>query len=344
MNGRGERVPTPRNSEMETRCSDLRALEQKGYRIGRKIGKGSYATVVTAQYTDASDRKIKLACKIVNKNKAPRDFLDKFFPRELDIIAKIEHPYIIQTHSILQRGPSIFIFMRYAENGDLLDYVKQHGPTAEPQARIWFTQMTHGLKYLHSLNLAHRDLKCENVLLSKHMNIKLADFGFARYCTDSSGSRILSQTYCGSGSYAAPEVVSGVPYNPKIADIWSLGVILFIMINSSMPFDDTNLTKLLSDQRKKRYHFGSKVVDQIPYALRMMVDSLLEPDITQRWSLNHILNSNWLLQSGGDVGHDHCITIPTTAEPMGKVSVATTATQQPVPLAKVRCGGGGGEL
>lgn len=294
-------MSTPRtstNSEstrsLSARNSDIEALELKGYNIGKKIGKGSYATVMTAHYTDGTGKKIKLACKIVNRTKAPSDFLDKFFPRELDILTKIEYPYIIQTHSILQRGPRIFIFMRFAENGDLLDYVKTHGPTPEQQAKIWFYQMAKGLRYLHAQNIAHRDLKCENVLLSKRMNIKLADFGFARYCTDTSGSRILSQTYCGSGSYAAPEVVSGVPYNPKIADIWSLGIILFIMINSSMPFDDSNLNRLLSDQRKKKYQFGAKVLSQITYAVRNVIDSLLEPDIMQRWSLEHILNCRWL--------------------------------------------------
>lgn len=284
----------PSSKIVSSCCADMRALEQRGYTMGKKIGKGSYATVMTAQYTDDTTKKIKLACKIVNKTKAPSDFLDKFFPRELDIITKIEYPFIIQTHSILQRGPKIFIFMRYAENGDLLDYIKAHGPTAEAQARIWFYQMAKGLKYLHALNIAHRDLKCENVLLSKRMNIKLADFGFARYCTDASGSRILSQTYCGSGSYAAPEVVSGIPYNPKLADIWSLGVVLFIMINSSMPFDDSNLHKLLIDQKKKKYNFSPKVLKNISYAVRCVVDSLLEPDIMNRWSLDHILNCKWL--------------------------------------------------
>lgn len=280
--------------EREPRLTDAQALEARGYSIGRRIGKGSYATVTTAEYTDVAGDTIQLACKIVNKKKAPRDFLDKFFPRELDILKKIDYPYIIQTHSIMQRGLKIFIFMRYAENGDLLDYVKAKGALTEAQSRVWFHQMGKALKYLHALNVAHRDLKCENVLLSRHMNIKLADFGFARYCTDASGGRILSQTYCGSGSYAAPEVVSGVPYNPKIADIWSLGVVLFIMVNSSMPFDDTNLNILLQDQKAKRYQFGSKLVPPPTPTLRLLINSLLEPDIMQRWNLQRILKCEWL--------------------------------------------------
>lgn len=280
--------------EREPSITDEEALERLGYRLGRRIGKGSYATVKTVEYTDRSGETIQLACKIVNKKKAPRDFLDKFFPRELDILKKIDCPHIIQTHSIMQRGLKIFIFMRYAENGDLLDYVKAKGALTEAQSRLWFHQMSKALKYLHSFNVAHRDLKCENVLLSRHMNVKLADFGFARYCTDANGSRILSQTYCGSGSYAAPEVVGGVPYNPKIADIWSLGVVLFIMVNSSMPFDDTNLNKLLQDQRAKRYQYAAKLDPAPTPALRLLINALLEPDIMLRWNLQRILKCEWL--------------------------------------------------
>lgn len=281
-------------TEHDSPLTDKQALETRGYRIGCKIGKGSYANVTKAEFTDKTGATIQLACKIVNKKKAPRDFLDKFFPRELDILKQLDCPYIIQTHSIMQRGTKIFIFMRHAENGDLLDYMKANGALSEAQSRVWFHQMSKALEYLHLLNVAHRDLKCENVLLSKHMNIKLADFGFARFCTDANGNRILSQTYCGSGTYAAPEVVSGIPYNPKIADIWSLGVVLFIMVNSSMPFDDTNLKKLVTDQKAKRYQFASKLDPPPTPKLRIVINSILEPDIMLRWNLKRILNCEWL--------------------------------------------------
>lgn len=271
------------SSRLSPKNSELTALEQRGYVIGKKIGQGSYATVHIADYFGAPSnnsgnssqvKKMRLACKIFDKEKAPKDFLEKFFPRELEILMKIENPHIIQVHSILKRGPRVFIFMRYvvstylfafnngrsssfryAENGDLLDFIKKNGVVPESQARVWFRQMASGLHYLHNKNIAHRDLKCENVLLSKRYNVKLADFGFARFCSDSENKRTLSQTYCGSAAYAAPEVVRGTPYNPKMADVWSLGVILFIVLNASMPFDDANLRKLLKDQMTKNWVF-----------------------------------------------------------------------------------------
>lgn len=179
--------------------SDISALERRGYEFGKKIGKGSYGSVVTAFYSDPESKdSVKLACKYVDKKKAPKDFLEKFFPRELHILTQISHPNIIGIHSILQSGSTVFIFMRLAENGDVLDYIKNNGAVTEPQANLWFYQMVSAVKYLHSLNYAHRDLKCENILISKHMNVKIADFGFARSCVENNNEKIMSQTYCGS--------------------------------------------------------------------------------------------------------------------------------------------------
>lgn len=282
-------------TRLSPRNSEINALEQRGYLIGKKIGQGSYATVHVADYVDQnSNRKMRLACKIFDKEKAPKDFLDKFFPRELDILTKIENPHIIQVHSILQRGPRIFIFMRFADNGDLLDYVKRTGIVPEHQAKLWFRQMVSGLQYLHGKDIAHRDLKCENILLSKRFNVKLADFGFARYCTDEEGHRILSHTYCGSAAYAAPEVVSGTPYNPKLADVWSLGIILFIMLNASMPFDDSNLRKLLRDQTSKNWMFRARVRDTVSPLAKTLVRQILEPDLTKRLRLDSLINHEWV--------------------------------------------------
>lgn len=179
--------------------SDVCALERRGYRFGKKIGKGSYGSVVTARYDDTnSGNSVELACKYVDKRKAPKDFLDKFFPREIEILSKVSHPNIIGVHSILQSGSTVFIFMQWAENGDLLDFVKNHGAVSETKANFWFFQMVSAIKYVHAMGYAHRDLKCENILISKHMNVKIADFGFARKCSDENNMKILSQTFCGS--------------------------------------------------------------------------------------------------------------------------------------------------
>ncbi|KAJ8893424.1 hypothetical protein PR048_006015 [Dryococelus australis] len=268
-------------------------MEQKGYHIGEKIGSGSYATVYRAEYV-AGSKKTSLACKIIDKNKVPKDFLEKFFPQELDILKKLEHPYIIQVHSILQRESRVFIFMSCATGGDLLEYIRSHGPVPEHLSRKWFRQILEGLRYLHGQNIAHRDLKCENILLSAHDNIKIADFGFARYCVDSNGRRTLSRTFCGSAAYAAPEMLSGTPYNPKMADVWSTGVILYIMLNASMPFDESNLHRMLRDQLTKNWSFSSNVKYPVSQDVRVLVENILEPDVTRRPTVDRVLSYEWV--------------------------------------------------
>jgi testis-specific serine kinase len=284
--------------QLAGKSSDTAALEQRGYTLGAKIGKGAYANVSLAEYKSERE-KLLLACKVVDKTKAPEDFLDKFFPRELEIITKLQHPNIIQIHSILRRGPKIYIFMRYAEYGDVLEFIKKNGAMKEFRAKVWFRQMAEALDYLHSKNIAHRDLKCENVLISRRMNIKLADFGFARNCLNEQGNFVMSQTYCGSAAYAAPEVVGGHPYDPMMADLWSAGIILFILLNGSMPFDDSNLPKLIADQKRSNYRFSTKVQPKMTQDAIWMVACLLNPDPSARISLDDVFKSAWLQTNEG---------------------------------------------
>lgn len=151
-----------------------------------------------------------------------------------------------------------------------------------------------GLQYLHEMEIAHRDIKCENVLLTSNYNVKLADFGFARYMIDNRGKRVLSDTYCGSMSYVAPEIIRGYPYNPKISDIWSLGVILYILLNKAMPFDEDNIKRLYELQIARKWKFRSKVASSLTDRVKKLVTNLLEPDVAKRWRLDQILQSDWI--------------------------------------------------
>ncbi|XP_014298095.2 testis-specific serine/threonine-protein kinase 1 [Microplitis demolitor] len=282
--------------EINQSSSEETTLKTQGYKILKKLGEGSFAKVFLAEYKPDSepDSKVNLACKIVDTSKAPKEVVQKFFPRELSILMKLNHPHVVQVHSIFQRNSKYFIFMRFAESGDLLEYITKNGSVGEIQARIWLRQLTLGLQYLHEMEIAHRDMKCENVLLTINFNVKLADFGFARYVTDIRGKQVLSDTYCGSLLYAAPEILRGSPYNPKIADIWSLGVILYIIINKAMPFDDTNLTRLYTLQTNRRWKFQQKVIDQLSDQVKKLIACLLEPDTAKRWKVNQIVQCSWI--------------------------------------------------
>lgn len=306
--GEGIAQPFRRSSRLaiqqqvkKEQISDAEVLKSRGYLLGRRIAKGTFATVVRAKYYDPKaggdglQTPLDLACKIVDESKSKNeDFLEKFLPRELKILKRIEHPNIIQLQGIIRSGCRVFIFMRLAERGDLLSFIRKYGALPEEQSRIWFHQMADAIRYLHRLNIAHRDLKCENVLISESMNIKLSDFGFARTCIDETGMAVMSQTYCGSAAYAAPEIVSGKAYTPKAADLWSLGVLLFIMLNGTMPFDEKHLKKLVKMQLAKQFAFRPEVEKVISLDAIRMVRHLLEPDPNTRINIGEVLQERWL--------------------------------------------------
>lgn len=131
--------------------------------------------------------------------------------------------------------------MEYAENGSLLEQIRRNDHLDEKQSRIYFSQICNGVGYCHDHGVVHRDIKCENLLLDRNMNIKLIDFGFSRKITNNG----FSDTFCGSFSYASPEILQGQPYQPKFSDIWAIGVVLFSMVFGKLPYDDSSHAKLL---------------------------------------------------------------------------------------------------
>lgn len=114
---------------------DLQVFEKRGYKFGKLIGHGSYGKVISASYHDIqSGSTVELACKYVNKKKAPQDFRCKFLPREIQLLTQLSHPHIIKLHSIFTTDDLVFIFMRFAENGDLLEFITTHGPLPESKS------------------------------------------------------------------------------------------------------------------------------------------------------------------------------------------------------------------
>lgn len=288
-----------------------RSLEAYGYRFGSTIGQGSFSKVVKATYQSSDKKKTyNLACKIIDKSAASQDYLDKFYPRELQILCQIRHPNIVTIQGIVRHQEKTFIFM-LQESTDLFAYLKKKAvPLEEPQASLWFFQLCRGIRYLHSLNYAHRDLKCENILISGNMNIKIGDFGFARCCVDECNEKVLSSTYCGSHGkmttgiqnsdplsfllvYAAPEVLSCIHYDPMKSDIWSIGVILFVMLHQRMPYsDNVSLLKLVRNQ-KKRTHIES-LNPNLPKNCAKILDELLEPNPLKRPFIEQVYKCDWI--------------------------------------------------
>lgn len=267
-------------------------LGGKGYVIGDKISAGSFAVVRNVLEKETGTV---FAVKMIDRSSAPEDFVKKFLPKELDVIRKLNHKYIVATKEIINVGWFTCIIMEKAEGGDLLTFVSKRGSLSEEVARPMFLQMVEGLRFIHEQNVAHRDIKCENILLTKTYTVKYGDFGFARFCVNpKTNARELSETYCGSAAYAAPEVLKGRPYNPMMSDVWSLGIVLYIMICGIMPFDDGDHTKLLRCQLEKRWSWHPDKKGKLTVSLRRVVKAMLEPDLTMRAPLRRLMQSDWL--------------------------------------------------
>jgi len=254
-----------------------------GYIFGDVIGTGAYAKVRRC-YSEKF--KSNVAVKIVSKKSAPKDYLTKFLPREIQCMHKLRHKYVVRMLEILETERSMYIVMQEAERGDLLDFINaNHRKIPERDAKGYFQQILEAVEYCHGKNVVHRDLKCENILFDKDMMIKLSDFGFARMIPE---NKAALQTHCGSLAYAAPEIVKGKDYDGRISDIWSLGVVLFAMVNGKLPFNDTSVKNLLAAINK-----GITFQPNVTVECRDLISSMLIIDPLKRSSIADLLAHQW---------------------------------------------------
>jgi len=165
------------------------------------LGKGNFALVRLGVHKLT---RTKVAVKIVDKAELDEENKKKIF-REIDIMRRLSHDNVIQLYQVMESEGMIYIITEYAANGEIFDYLVQHGRMAENQACRVFAQILSAVRYCHANGVVHRDLKAENLLLDAENRIKLADFGFSNYF---SHGHLLS-TWCGSPPYAAPELFEG---------------------------------------------------------------------------------------------------------------------------------------
>merc|ERR550534_1216833 len=169
----------------------------------------------------------------------------RFLHREMSIWKDLDHPNVVKVFEVFDLTQGCCIVMETTPHGDLLDHIQVHSFVPETDARRIFNQVVSAVDFLHERDIVHRDLKCENVLFFGDGKFKLTDFGFARSCRDIvAGTKVLSETFCGSVPYVAPEVLEGIAYNPKYSDVWSLGVMLYVMLYGILPLPDENVLEL----------------------------------------------------------------------------------------------------
>jgi BR serine/threonine kinase len=169
--------------------------------------------------------------------------------------------------------------LELASHGELFDFLITKRRLQLDLACMFFREIIYGLEYIHSHGICHRDLKPENILLDDFNHVKIADFGFARWMRAN-----IADTSCGSPHYAAPEVIKGLRYDGRGADIWSCGVILFALVAGRLPFDDPSIRTLLTKVKTGRY----AMPDAFTPDLKDLISRMLELDVDRRIKLDQI--------------------------------------------------------
>ncbi|KAL0123337.1 hypothetical protein PUN28_005699 [Cardiocondyla obscurior] len=279
-------APTSHN-EVSQEFSVNKLIRVGYYELEKTIGKGNFAIVKMATHVVT---KSKVAIKIIDKTKLNEENLAKIF-REVHIMKRLRHPHIIRLYQVMETEKMIYLVTEYAPGGEIFDHLVRNGRMPEPEARRIFRQIVLAVHYLHQQRVVHRDLKAENLLLDADNNIKLADFGFSNEYTPG----VPLSTWCGSPPYAAPEIFEGRHYDGPRADVWSLGVVLYVLVCGALPFDGPTMQLLRSVVVSGKFRIPFFMSADCEKLIRHML--VVEPE--RRLSISQILVHSWM--GGGGV-------------------------------------------
>lgn len=254
--------------------------------VGEKIlGKGSYGEVILATYRQTGEL---YALKEIKKYPKSRSLSIKSLFREISIHKRLIHPNVVRLYGYYETIESVVLVLEYADNGNLYTHLKKKVRLPEREAHHYFYDICQGIKYLHDNNIIHRDLKPENVLLFKKGLAKICDFG---WCVMSTGER---NTYCGTLDYMAPEILQGASYSNKV-DIWSLGVLLYEVLQGITPFNGKNHSERLKkmDITNVSFNFSTS------QAAKKLIKNLLSKSPQDRPNIKEIVENEWILRYSG---------------------------------------------
>lgn len=268
-----------------------------GYELNELIGEGSFSKVYVASHKLPNGKVKKVAVKVIRYDQVPEGWKRNKLMDELQIGKHVKHRNIINVEKVIKTSRRAFIFMELgqANLADVLS-VKYRKGFPEDMTRIFYSQLIHAINYLHSVGIAHRDLKTDNLLLDASNNVKITDFGFAFSSTSEKGA-FISKTSCGSRGYMAPEVFRP-PYDPRPADVWSTGVILFEMLTNSMPFGvpsaDKATVRAYLKQCQGPVKFPATHLNKLSVSVKDLVKMLLIPRPKMRISAANACQHEWL--------------------------------------------------
>ncbi|KAI1209646.1 Pkinase-domain-containing protein [Annulohypoxylon truncatum] len=290
--------------------------------ISKSIGRGAYASVRKAVPLDSNTPVF--AVKLIHKGYAMEHghISAKQIAMEVSLHSHVgQHPNVIEWFATDEDRVWRWIAMEYAEGGDLFDKIEADVGVSEDIAQVYFHQLISGVSFIHSKGVAHRDLKPENILMSDNGNLKIADFGMATMF-EYRGQKKQSVTMCGSPPYVAPEVLvcgrqerkSGielVKYSPELVDIWSCGVILFVLLVGNTPWDEpTKASWEFIEYKKTNGRSSDDLWKRVPAEALSLLRGMINIEPKKRFSFAQIRQHPWFTRHNEFLAADGQITDP----------------------------------
>ena len=264
--------------------SEIEVPENIGpYKMLGIIGEGAFSLVRLVIEPLSSTY---FACKIIPRSRLLHHNMESRFENEIRVNQQLHHEGIVCLLDLLKDETNYYIIMEFCPNGELFQYVVQHGHLDENQAQPFIRQILEALHYVHNLGICHRDLKPENILLDEFCRIKISDFGLSRFV----GPNGIVGTPCGSPCYASPECVSGKPYDGRKSDVWSCGVLFYAMLTGQLPWTKRNQQQLFEQIRKGQYVVPNYLSENCKY----FIQGLLTVDNNHRLTIDQALTHPWL--------------------------------------------------
>ncbi|CAM0957390.1 unnamed protein product [Alopecurus aequalis] len=255
------------------------------YELGRILGHGTFAKVYHARSLMPDHHSV--AIKVIDKEKVLRVGMIEQIKREISIMRLVRHPNIVQLHEVMASKTKIYFVMEYVRGGELFSRVAK-GRLREEVARKYFQQVIGAIDFCHSRGVYHRDLKLENLLIDDTDNVKVSDFGLSAV-RESQRPDGLLHTTCGTPSYVAPEIIDNKGYDGAKADVWSCGVILFVLLAGYLPFYDSNLMEMYRKIGKAEY----KIPHWFSHDVRKLLETLLDPNPETRITIEKLVECPW---------------------------------------------------
>ncbi|KMT05445.1 hypothetical protein BVRB_7g175720 [Beta vulgaris subsp. vulgaris] len=260
------------------------------YEVGRLLGCGAFAKVYYARNIKTGQS---VAIKTINKKKITSSNLMSNIKREITIMGKVRHPNIVRLYEVLACKTKIYFVMEFAKGGELFAKVAK-GRFSEELSRKYFQQLISAVGYCHSKGVYHRDLKPENLLVDENGNLKVSDFGLSAVKDQIRPDDGLLHTLCGTPAYVAPEILTKKGYDGAKVDIWSCGIILYVLTAGYLPFNDPNLMAMY----KKIYKGEFRCPKWMSSDLKRFLSRLLEIKPNARITMDEIIHDPWFKKGG----------------------------------------------